>query len=102
MRAVLCKDFGPPERLVIEDIAEPKLESGQVRIAVKACGVNFADLLMIAGEYQFKPPMPFSPGFEFAGDVTEVADSVTGIEPGQRGRCSNLFRRYGRASMCAV
>jgi len=84
VRAVLCKDFGPPESLVIEDVAEPRLESGQVRIAVKTCGVNYADLLMIAGKYQIKPPMPFSPGFEFAGDVIEVADNVTDIEPGQR------------------
>lgn len=91
MRAVLCKDFGPPESLVIEEIAEPSLESGQVRIAVKACGVNFADLLMIAGEYQFKPPMPFSPGFEFAGDVIEVADNVTGVEPGQRVVAATFF-----------
>lgn len=91
MRAVLCKNYGPPESLVIEDIAEPLLQSSQVRIAVKACGVNYADLLMIAGEYQVKPPMPFSPGFEFAGEVIEVADNVTGLEPGQRVAAATFF-----------
>lgn len=84
MKALLCKDFGPPESLVLEEVEEPELEPGQARIAVRACGVNFADLLMIAGQYQLKPPMPFSPGLEFAGDVIEVGDDVTHLEPGQR------------------
>ncbi len=84
MRAVLCKDFGPPESLVVEDIAEPELGPGQVRIAVKACGVNFPDLLVIAGKYQIKPPMPFSPGAELAGEVIEVAADVSHIARGQR------------------
>ncbi|MEE8221818.1 MAG: NADPH:quinone oxidoreductase family protein, partial [Woeseiaceae bacterium] len=84
MRAVLCKEFGPPENLVIEDIAEPQLDRGQVRIAIRACGVNFPDLLMIAGKYQHQPPMPFSPGAELAGDVSEIASDVVDIKQGQR------------------
>lgn len=84
MRAVLCRDFGPPESLVIEDVAEPVLADGQARIAVKACGVNFPDLLIIAGKYQLKPPMPFSPGAELAGDILEVAGDVTHLKPGQK------------------
>lgn len=84
MKAVLCKEFGPPESLVVEDVAEPALADGEVRIAVKACGINFPDLLMIAGKYQQQPPMPFSPGAELAGDVVEVADGVSRIRPGQR------------------
>ena len=84
MKAMLCKQFGPPESLSLEEIAEPELADGQVLVDVKACGVNYADLLMIQGLYQIKPPMPFSPGFEFAGDVVEVADDVTNLEPGQR------------------
>ena len=84
MRAVLCKEFGPPESLVMEDIAEPELDRGQVRIAIRACGVNFPDLLMIAGKYQQQPPMPFSPGAELAGDVVEIASNVAGIKQGQR------------------
>jgi NADPH2:quinone reductase len=84
MKAMLCKEFGPPESLSLEEIAEPELADGQVLVDVKACGVNYADLLMIQGLYQIKPPMPFSPGFEFAGDVVEVANDVTNLEPGQR------------------
>ncbi len=60
VRALLCKEFGPPERLVLEDTPEPSLGPGQVRIAIKACAVNFPDLLIIAGKYQQRPPMPFS------------------------------------------
>jgi NADPH2:quinone reductase len=84
VRAVLCREFGPPESLVLEDIAEPELGDGQVRIAVKACGINFPDLLMIAGKYQLKPPIPFSPGAELAGDILEVSGDVTGLKPGQK------------------
>lgn len=84
VRAVLCKEFGPPGSLVMEDVAEPELDRGQVRIAIRACGVNFPDLLMIAGKYQQQPPMPFSPGAELAGDVIEIASDVADIEQGQR------------------
>lgn len=84
MRAVLCKEFGPPGSLVMEDVAEPELDRGQVRIAIRACGVNFPDLLMIAGKYQQQPPMPFSPGAELAGDVIEIASDVADIKQGQR------------------
>jgi NADPH2:quinone reductase len=68
----------------MEDIAEPELGRGQVRIAIRACGVNFPDLLMIAGKYQHQPPMPFSPGAELGGDVIEIASDVAGIKQGQR------------------
>lgn len=84
MRAVLCKEFGPPGSLVMEDVAEPELDRGQVRIAIRACGVNFPDLLIIAGKYQQQPPMPFSPGAELAGDVIEIASDVADIKQGQR------------------
>lgn len=84
VRAVLCKEFGPPGSLVMEDVAEPELDRGQVRIAVRACGVNFPDLLMIAGKYQQQPPMPFSPGAELAGEVVEIASDVADIKQGQR------------------
>ena len=62
MKAVLCKSWGPPENLVVEDIPALKAGPGQVVIGVKACGVNFPDTLIIQGKYQFKPEMPFSPG----------------------------------------
>ncbi len=72
MKAVLCKEYGPPESLVVEDVDPPAIHDDGVRIRVHAAGVNFPDVLMIKGEYQFKPPFPFSPGGEVAGEVTEV------------------------------
>jgi len=91
MKAVLCRQFGPPESLSLEDIAEPELNEGQVRIAVRACGINFPDLLLIAGKYQLRPPMPFSPGAELAGDILEVAGDVKKLKPGQRVVAVNGF-----------
>ena len=84
MKAVLCKAFGPPESLVIEDIPEPKCGPGKVRIKVHAVGINFPDCLMIEGKYQFKPPFPFSPGGELSGTVIETGEGVTGVQVGDR------------------
>lgn len=84
MKAVLCKQFGPPADLVIEDVAAPDMAADQVRIAVKACGVNFPDILMIAGKYQIQPPLPFSPGAELSGEIIAVGDKVEHLKPGQR------------------
>lgn len=84
MKAVLCKAFGPPESLVIEDIESLKPGKGQVVISVKACGVNFPDTLIIQGKYQSKPPFPFIPGSEVAGIVKEVGESVEHIKAGDR------------------
>src|SRR5690606_37248778 len=84
MKAMLCKEYGPPESLVLEEIEAPKLKKGQVRIAVKACGINFPDTLIIEGKYQAQPPMPFAPGAEVAGVITEVAEGVTGLAVGDR------------------
>ncbi len=84
MKAVLCKVYGPPESLVIEDIEAPRPRKGQVVVAVKACGVNFPDTLIIQGKYQFKPPMPFVPGGEVAGIVKEVGEEVDTVKVGDR------------------
>jgi len=84
MRAVLCKRYGPPSQLVVEDVPSPKPGEGQVLVAVHAAGVNFPDTLIIQGKYQFKPELPFSPGGEVAGIVREVGPGVTGIAPGDR------------------
>ena len=84
MKAVLCKEFGLPGSLVLEEVPSPKPASGQVVISVKACGVNFPDTLIIQGKYQFKPEMPFSPGGEVAGVVKEIGESVTRVKPGDR------------------
>ena len=84
MKALLCKEYGPAENLVIADVPAPVLGDGEVRIGVKACGVNYPDNLMIAGKYQVQPPLPFSPGFELAGEILELGDGVTHLKAGQR------------------
>lgn len=84
MKAVLCKEYGPPETLVVEDIEPPVAGEGQVVMDVHAAAVNFPDVLVIENKYQFKPPLPFSPGGEVAGVVTSVGDGVKGFAPGDR------------------
>ena len=84
MKAVLCKTYGPPESLLVEEVASPAPGPGEVIVSVKAASVNFPDVLIIENKYQVKPPLPFSPGSEFAGVVKEVGDGVTGIAPGDR------------------
>ncbi|HLG82552.1 MAG TPA: NADPH:quinone oxidoreductase family protein [Bradyrhizobium sp.] len=71
-RAVVCRELGPPERLRLEQVASRPLREGEVRVAIRAAGINFPDILMAAGEYQLKPELPFTPGVEAAGDVVEV------------------------------
>ncbi|MGY3588336.1 NADPH2:quinone reductase [Bradyrhizobium sp. USDA 4341] len=71
-KAVVCRELGPPERLQLESFASVPLQPGQVRVAIRAAGINFPDILMAAGEYQLKPSLPFTPGSEAAGDVVEV------------------------------
>lgn len=84
MKAVLCKAWGPPESLVLEDVAEPECGPGKVRIAVSAVGINFPDCLMIEGKYQFKPEFPFSPGGELSGTIIEIGDGVSNVKVGDR------------------
>ena len=84
MKAVLCHRFGSPEDLTLADVPSPPIRAGCVRIAVRACGVNFPDVLMIGGLYQLKPPFPFSPGLEIAGDIIEAADDAPDLRVGQR------------------
>ena len=84
MKAVLCKEYGPPESLVVEDVPAAKAGKGEVVVAVKACSVNFPDTLIIQGKYQFKPPMPFSPGSDVTGTITAVGEGVTRAKVGDR------------------
>jgi NADPH2:quinone reductase len=84
MRAVLCRAWGAVESLELADVAPPKPAAGEVLIEVKATGVNYADSIMVAGRYQTKPPLPFSPGLETAGVVTACGDGVTRFRPGDR------------------
>src|SRR5579859_2535855 len=82
-KAVVCRELGPPNRLRLETFASKPLAEGQVRVAVRAAGINFPDILMAAGEYQLKPELPFTPGMESAGDVVEV-NGVHGVAVGDR------------------
>ncbi len=84
MKAVLCRAFGSPADLKLEEIASPPVSAGAVKIRVRACGVNFPDVLLIQGRYQLRPPFPFSPGLEVAGDVIEVGEGVTAPGLGDR------------------
>jgi NADPH:quinone reductase len=83
-KAVVCHELGPPERLRLEIFASAPLPKGEVRVAVHAAGINFPDILMAAGEYQLKPELPFTPGVEAAGEVTEIGGAVAGVTVGDR------------------
>src|SRR5881628_901172 len=92
MKAVLCKQYGPPDSLVVEDVPSPVAGPGEVVVSVKAASVNFPDVLIIQNKYQFKPPLPFSPGSEVAGVVKEIGDGVDRVKPGDR---VMAFTTYG-------
>ena len=99
MKAVLCKAYGPPDSLVLEEAPSPKPDQGQVVITVKAAGVNFPDLLMIQNKYQFRPPLPFSPGGEVAGIVKELGAGVTNVKVGDRVIASTGFGGYAEETL---
>jgi len=82
MRALVCKEYGPPESLSLEDIETPEPGPGEIRVSVKAAGLNFPDVLVVAGKYQVKTEPPFVPGNEAAGVVDAVGDGVTRFKPG--------------------
>src|SRR5436190_22923732 len=84
MKAILCKAFGPPESLVYEETPSPKPGAGEAVITMHAASVNFPDVLIIQNKYQFKPPLPFSPGSELAGIVKEVGTDVSNFRPGDK------------------
>ncbi len=84
MRAMMCATLGAPDGLVLREVPTPPVGPGEVGIDVHAAGVNFPDLLMIAGTYQERPPLPFIPGFEVAGVVRETGVDGTAFSPGQQ------------------
>ncbi|WOD19930.1 NADPH:quinone oxidoreductase family protein [Paraburkholderia kirstenboschensis] len=84
MRAIRCNQYGPPESLAVENLPDLLPETGQVVIDVKAAAVNFPDVLIIENKYQFKPPLPFTPGSEVAGIVRTLGAGVTQFVPGSR------------------
>ena len=84
MRRVVCREWGPPSGLVVEEVDDPEPTAGQVLVEVEAAGVNFVDALFVAGTYQIKVPPPFTPGSELAGVVRAVGDDVDGVAVGDR------------------
>ena len=84
MRALVCKEYGPPEHLVIDERPDPVPGEGEVLVNIKAAGNNFPDVLVIAGSYQVKLPPPFVPGNETAGMVEAVGEGVRRLKPGDR------------------
>src|SRR4051812_14593698 len=94
MKAVLCKQYGPPDTLTFEELPSPKAGPGEVVVAVKAASLNFPDVLIIQNKYQFKPPLPFSPGSELAGVVKEVGEGVTTWQAGERVMAFTTFGAF--------
>ncbi|MGC2085892.1 MAG: NADPH:quinone oxidoreductase family protein [Bradyrhizobium sp.] len=84
LKAVVCRELGPPERLRLESFASQPLGAGEVRVAIRAAGLNFPDVLMVSGEYQLKPELPFTPGMEASGDIVEIGSDVSGVAAGDR------------------
>lgn len=102
MKAIICEAFGELDSLKCAETASPTVRKGEVKIAVKACGVNFPDVLMVQGLYQFKPPFPFSPGLEIAGDVIEIGEGVTGFTIGQRVMAGLNYGGYAEEACAAA
>jgi NADPH:quinone reductase len=84
MKALLCRTLGPPEALTIETVDRPTAGPGEAVIRVRAAGLNFFDTLIIAGKYQYKPELPFSPGAEASGTDIQVGAGVTRLSVGDR------------------
>ena len=82
MKAVLCKAFGPPESLTLEEVDDPKPQKDEVEVNIKATALNFPDVLMVEGKYQSLPDFPFSPGGEFAGVITDIPENNGGFKIG--------------------
>jgi NADPH2:quinone reductase len=102
MKASICQEWGKPETLVLAERPSPTLGPGQVRIGIHACGVNFADTLLIQGLYQEKPPFPFSPGLEVAGEILEVGEGVTNMQVGDRVAAITGWGGYAEEVVTAV
>jgi NADPH:quinone reductase len=84
MRAIVVRDFGGPEKLKLEDISDPKPGAGEVLVRIRAAGVNPVDAYIHTGTYARKPSLPYTPGFDGAGEIEAIGDGVTGWQRGDR------------------
>jgi len=84
VKAIICNEWGKPESLKLLDVESPMLDNKSVRIEIHAAGVNFPDVLIIQGKYQYKPPFPFSPGSEVSGIITEIGSEVKDLKVGDK------------------
>src|SRR5215207_10873748 len=94
MKALICAGPSKPEDLTVADLPDPVAGPGEAVVRVEAAALNFFDLLIIAGKYQYKPAFPFSPGAEFAGTIEGIGPGVTGFAVGDR---VTGYTRYGAA-----
>jgi NADPH2:quinone reductase len=101
MRAVLCHSYGPPEDLIVDDLADLVPGPGQLVVQVHAAAVNFPDVLLIAGRYQVKIPAPFTPGSELAGEVIAVGEDVP-FSPGQRVSATTFVGAFAEQALLPV
>jgi NADPH2:quinone reductase len=101
-RAVVCRELGPPEKLRLEERPPRTLGQGEVRVKIRAAGINFPDILMAAGEYQLKPDLPFTPGVEAAGAVMELGPDATGFAVGDRVIVRMRFGAYAEEAVVAA
>ncbi|MBS28862.1 MAG: zinc-binding dehydrogenase [Alphaproteobacteria bacterium] len=100
MRAIVCEDWGDPADLKIGELPDPEPGAGQVKIRMRAAGVNFADSVLVRGHYQEKPELPFAPGLEGAGEVLELGEGVTGFAPGDRVMAVLSAGGYAEQAVC--
>ena len=102
MKAIVCNAFGPVEDLEYKDVPDPKAGKGQVVVDIKACGVNFPDGLIVQGLYQMKPEVPFIPGNEVAGVISEIGEGVPHLKVGQRVIALCMLGGYAEKVACAA
>src|ERR1041384_4331924 len=100
MKAIRAHEWCTPRGLTIDEIDQPQPADRQILVRVNAAGLNFPDLLIITGKYQFKPALPFSPGFEIAGTVEKIGPAVTKFSEGQREVC--LFEGCCYGKVCSL
>ncbi len=102
MRAAVCHEYGPPEVIRVEDVPAPDLTGDQVRVRVGAAAVNYPDVLLMANKYQLSVPVPFIPGSEFAGVVTEAGQDAGGLAPGDRVMGTTMVGAFAEEAVAAA